>query len=99
MEAGRYKAGSMLWTEDWFSEAYASEWSYLAARMRCAARLGGPEVQFGGYIVPVRVTTALSHLVVIYGCILNRQFVIHSVGRLEQSTMGQLLFSRKQCRL
>ena len=54
MEAGRYKAGSMLWTEDWFSEAYASEWSYLAARMRCAARLGGPEVQFGGYIVPVR---------------------------------------------
>ena len=25
----------MLWTEDWFGEAYASEWSYLAHRMRC----------------------------------------------------------------
>jgi hypothetical protein len=23
MEAGRYRAGSMLWTEDWFAEAYA----------------------------------------------------------------------------
>jgi hypothetical protein len=51
-EAGRLRAGTMLWTEDWFDDTAASEWSYLAARMRCAARLGGPDVQFGGYIVP-----------------------------------------------
>ena len=50
--AGRLRAGTMLWTEDWFEDTSASEWSYLAARMRCAARLGGPDIQFGGYIVP-----------------------------------------------
>eukprot|EP01043_Picozoa_sp_COSAG02_P041179 COSAG02_NODE_3394_length_6814_cov_8.672971_2_plen_1115_part_00 len=61
MEAGRYKAGSMLWTEDWFAESYASEWSYLAARMRCAAKLGGPEVQFGSYIVPRGPTGTVNH--------------------------------------
>jgi hypothetical protein len=42
-------------------ESYASEWSYLAARMRCAARLGGPEVQFGSYIVPRGPTGTVSH--------------------------------------
>jgi hypothetical protein len=36
----------------WFDDTGASEWSYLAGRMRCAARLGGPDIQFGGYIVP-----------------------------------------------
>ena len=51
-EAGRLRAGTMMWTEDWFDDTGASEWSYLAARMRCAARLGGPDIQFGGYIVP-----------------------------------------------
>ena len=51
-EAGRLRAGTMLWTEDWFDDTAASQWSYLAARMRCAARLGGPDIQFGGYIVP-----------------------------------------------
>ena len=60
MEAGRYKAGSMIWTEDWFSESYASEWSYLAARMRCAAKLGS-DVQFGGYIVPRGPTGTVMH--------------------------------------
>jgi hypothetical protein len=30
----------------------ASEWSYLATRMRCGAKLGGPDIQFGAYIVP-----------------------------------------------
>ena len=59
MEAGRYKAGSMLWTEDWFAESYASEWSYLAARMRCAAKLG--DVQFGAYIVPRGPTGTVNH--------------------------------------
>ena len=60
MEAGRYKAGSMLWTEDWFAESYASEWSYLAARMRCAAKLGNG-VQFGSYIVPRGPTGTVNH--------------------------------------
>ena len=49
--------------QDWFGDDYASEWSYLSNRMRCAARLarptawsGTPErpfpVEFGGAIVP-----------------------------------------------
>ena len=42
-------------------ESYASEWSYLAARMRCAAKLGGPEVQFGSYIVPRGPTGTVNH--------------------------------------
>ena len=38
-EAGRLHAGDILFTEDWFGDDYASEWSYLANRLRCAARL------------------------------------------------------------
>jgi hypothetical protein len=39
-EAGRLHAGDILWTEDWFGDDYSSGWSFLAARLRCAARLG-----------------------------------------------------------
>ena len=36
----------------WFGDDKASEWSYLGARLRSAARLGGPDMSWGGYIVP-----------------------------------------------
>src|SRR5262249_34424170 len=42
--------GTMLWTEDWFPDAQAYQWSYYAARLRSAADKSG--VQFGGYVVP-----------------------------------------------
>ena len=90
-EAGRMRAGTMLWTEgksaaemlcpscvfcphccfadccrcvhhsDWFGDSKASEWTYLAARLRCAAKLGGPDIQFGGYIVPRGPTGGVAH--------------------------------------
>jgi hypothetical protein len=58
-EAGRLRAGTMLWTEDWFGDSKASEWTYLAARLRSAAKLG--HVQFGGYIVPRGPTGGVAH--------------------------------------
>jgi hypothetical protein len=47
-EAGRARAGTALWTEDWFGEDMTSQWSYMATRMRCAAKLGN--ITFGGYL-------------------------------------------------
>eukprot|EP01052_Picozoa_sp_SAG31_P040314 SAG31_NODE_5807_length_2319_cov_1.617117_3_plen_101_part_00 len=39
-------------TLQWFGDDKASEWSYLGARLRSAARLGGTNMSWGGYIVP-----------------------------------------------
>jgi hypothetical protein len=50
LEFGRLRGGTMLWTEDWFGDDRAYQWSFHAARLRCAAGKGG--VQFGGYVVP-----------------------------------------------
>jgi len=50
LEFGRMRGGTMLWTEDWFSDAQAYQWSFYAAKMNSAARKGG--VQFGGYVIP-----------------------------------------------
>ena len=49
-EFGRLRGSTLLWTEDWFDDAQAYQWSDYCARLRCAAELGG--VEFGGYIVP-----------------------------------------------
>jgi hypothetical protein len=49
-EFGRLRGCTALWTEDWFSDGMAYQWSLYCAKMRCAAALGG--VQFGGYVVP-----------------------------------------------
>jgi hypothetical protein len=40
----------MLWTEDWFPDGQAYQWSFYSAKLRCAARRSG--VQFGGYVIP-----------------------------------------------
>jgi hypothetical protein len=50
MEFGRLRGSTMLWTEDWFVDELAYQWSYYCARLRSAARRGG--LEFGGYIVP-----------------------------------------------
>ena len=51
----------MKWTESWFGDSKASEWTYLASRLRCAAKLGGDDMQFGGYITPRGPTGGVAH--------------------------------------
>ena len=50
-EYARLKGTSLVWTSDWFSDAKARQWSYLAARLRSAATLADNGVEFGGYII------------------------------------------------
>ena len=50
LEYGRMRGTTMMWTEDWFSDAQAWQWSFYCAKLRCAAEKGG--VQFGGYVIP-----------------------------------------------
>jgi hypothetical protein len=50
MEFGRMRGGTILWTEDWFADAKAYQWSFYCSKLRCAAEKGG--VQFGGYVIP-----------------------------------------------
>jgi hypothetical protein len=50
LEYGRLRGTTMMWTEDWFSDANAWQWSFYCAKLRCAAEKGG--VQFGGYVIP-----------------------------------------------
>ncbi len=50
LEFGRMRGCTMLWTEDWFSDAQAYQWSFYASKLRCAAEKGG--ISFGGYVVP-----------------------------------------------
>jgi len=49
-EFGRLRGCTMLWTEDWFPDSMAYQWSFYCAKLRCAAERGG--VQFGGYVIP-----------------------------------------------
>ena len=50
LEFGRMRGSTMLWTEDWFGDGQAPQWSFYCAKLRCAADKGG--VQFGGYVIP-----------------------------------------------
>lgn len=50
LEFGRMRGCTMLWTEDWFGDGQAYQWSYYCARLRSAAETGG--VEFGGYVIP-----------------------------------------------
>ena len=50
LEFGRLRGSTALWTEDWFSDAQAYQWSFYAAKLRSAAEKSG--VVFGGYVVP-----------------------------------------------
>ena len=49
-EFGRMRGCNMLWTEDWFGDATAYQWTYYCSRLRVAAHLGN--VEFGGYVIP-----------------------------------------------
>jgi len=50
LEFGRLRGGTMLWTEDWFADSKAYQWSFYCAKLRSAAIKGG--VEFGGYVIP-----------------------------------------------
>ena len=49
-EFARMRAGTMLWTEDWFADSKAYQWSYYLSRLRVAAREGN--ISFGSYVIP-----------------------------------------------
>jgi hypothetical protein len=44
------RGSTALWTEDWFSDAQAYQWSFYASKLRSAAEKS--DVIFGGYVVP-----------------------------------------------
>ncbi|HEX8650598.1 MAG TPA: beta-galactosidase trimerization domain-containing protein [Pyrinomonadaceae bacterium] len=48
-EFGKLRGGTMLWTEDWFPDNQAYQWSFYNAKMRSIADRNG--LQFGGYVV------------------------------------------------
>jgi len=50
LEFGRMRGSTMLWTQDWFGDDMAPQWSFYSAKLRCAADKGG--VGFGGYVIP-----------------------------------------------
>jgi hypothetical protein len=50
LEFGRLRGGTMLWTEDWFGDGSAYQWSFYCAKLRSAALRGN--VEFGGYVIP-----------------------------------------------
>jgi hypothetical protein len=50
---GRARGATFLWTEDWFSDAQAAQWSYYLSRLRSAASLApSGDVSYGAYVVP-----------------------------------------------
>jgi hypothetical protein len=54
-EFGRARGSTMLWTEDWFNDQAARQWSLYATRLESAVRAQtapGVSEQFGGYIIP-----------------------------------------------
>ena len=44
------RGDTMLWTEDWFADGKAYQWSYYCAKLRSAA--ARQNLQFGGYVIP-----------------------------------------------
>jgi len=49
-EFGRERGSTMLWTEDWFGDAQAYQWSFYASKLRSAAAFH--DLPFGGYVIP-----------------------------------------------
>src|SRR5665213_2989275 len=49
-EFARMRGCTMLWTEDWFGDGAAYQWSFYCAKLRSAATKN--KIRFGGYVVP-----------------------------------------------
>lgn len=50
LEFGKMRGCTMLWTEDWFPDSMAYQWSFYCSKLRCAAQKS--DIDFGGYIIP-----------------------------------------------
>ncbi len=50
LEFGRMRGGTMLWTEDWFGDSRAYQWSFYCSKLHSAASKS--DVVFGAYIIP-----------------------------------------------
>lgn len=48
-DLARKRGVSCLWTEDWFGDRSAQQWSYYTDLLRCAARESG--IEYGAYVV------------------------------------------------
>ena len=48
-EFGTLRGGTALWTEDWFADSQAYQWSFYAAKLRSATYAN--DAVFGGYVV------------------------------------------------
>jgi Beta-galactosidase trimerisation domain len=48
-EFGKLRGGTMLWTEDWFGDSKAYQWSFYSSKLRSIAERNG--LQYGGYVV------------------------------------------------
>jgi hypothetical protein len=49
-EFAQMRGSNILWTEDWFPDGMASQWSFYAAKLGPAAKHAG--ITWGGYVVP-----------------------------------------------
>ncbi len=49
LEFGRERGSNCLWTEDWFGDGLAYQWSFYASKLKSAARKSN--VEFGGYVI------------------------------------------------
>jgi hypothetical protein len=49
-EFARLRGCTMLWTEDWFADDRAWQWSFYASKLDSAARLGN--ITWGAYVIP-----------------------------------------------
>ena len=49
LEFGRARGSNCIWTEDWFGDNLAYQWSFYCSKMKSAARKSN--VHFGGYVI------------------------------------------------
>ncbi len=49
LEFGRARGSTCMWTEDWFGDNLAYQWSFYCSKLKSAARKSN--VMFGGYVI------------------------------------------------
>ncbi len=49
LEFGRARGSTCMWTEDWFGDNLAYQWSFYSSKLKIAARKSN--VEFGGYVI------------------------------------------------
>lgn len=49
LEFGRARGSTCMWTEDWFGDNLAYQWSFYSSKLKSAARKSN--VKFGGYVI------------------------------------------------